>query len=198
MTRLGWVDPGADRAGGGRRSRRCCRFGPVRRGRAARRRRRRRRRAAAAAPAGALVVPVAGVPRAAITDTWGEARGGGTRAHHGDRHHGAGAARRCRGGAGTVEKLFQSAARRHHALRPLARRALDLLLRASRRLCAGHARGAGGAGGRDDRLSSATPATRARATTTSISASRGCAPGERWWQGEDVNPYPLLAGTRGR
>lgn len=61
-----------------------------------------------AAPAGdTLRVPVAGVGRTAITDTWGQARSEGRR-HHGTDIMAPGGTPVLAAATGTVEKLFQS------------------------------------------------------------------------------------------
>jgi murein DD-endopeptidase MepM/ murein hydrolase activator NlpD len=56
----------------------------------------------------ALTVPVQGIPRDKIVDTWGQARGGGTRPHHGTDIMAAGGAPVIAAADGTVEKLFFS------------------------------------------------------------------------------------------
>ena len=63
----------------------------------------------AEAPAnGLLAVPVAGYPRNAIRDSWGDARGGGTRAHHGTDIMAPGGSKVVAAAPGTIEKRFQS------------------------------------------------------------------------------------------
>jgi len=59
-------------------------------------------------PAELLAVPVAGVARAAITDTWGDPRENGLRQHHGTDIPAAAGALVTAAAAGTVEKLFES------------------------------------------------------------------------------------------
>lgn len=145
--------------------------------------------------AGALVVPVAGVGREQLTDSWGDARGGGTRAHHGiDIMAPRGTPVRA-AAAGTVEKLFTS---RLGGIATYVRTVdggtihyyahLDGYapsLHEGQRVAAGETIGfvgdTGDAGPGNTHLHFGVQRMRA---------------GERWWQGQDVNPYPLLAGSR--
>ena len=57
-----------------------------------------------------LAVPVAGVARSAIADSWGDPRENGLRLHHGTDIMAAGGTLVTAAAPGTVEKLFQSAA----------------------------------------------------------------------------------------
>ncbi|AOH86191.1 peptidase M23 [Sphingomonas panacis] len=59
-------------------------------------------------PVGLLAVPVAGVARAAITDTWGDPRENGLRAHHGTDIPAAAGTLVTAAAPGVVEKLFES------------------------------------------------------------------------------------------
>ena len=145
------------------------------------------------ATVGMLIVPVAGITRSALHDSWGDARGGGTRAHHGIDIVAPAGARVVAAGAGTVEKLFASelggttlyvrsadggwvhyyahlAGYAPGVREGLKVRAGDLL---------GFVGDTGDAGAGNYHLHFGL---------------QRMAPGQRWWQGEDVNPYPLLAG----
>jgi peptidoglycan LD-endopeptidase LytH len=152
---------------------------------------------AASAPAGdagVLTVPVAGVARGAIRDSWGDSRGGGTRAHHGTDILAPAGARVVAAANGTVEKLFESRlggttlyvrsadGRWVHYYAHLAGYAPGM--REGLRVRAGDLLGfvgdTGDAGAGNYHLHFGLQRMR---------------PGERWWQGEEVNPYPLLAGT---
>ncbi len=141
----------------------------------------------------ALTVPVAGVTRDAISDSWGDAREGGARAHHGTDIMAPAGTPVVAAAAGTVEKLFQS-----------GRGGTTVYVRSpARRWTYYYAHLAGYATGLHE-----GQAVR-RGTLLGYVGDTGDAgagnyhlhfgltrtdPAERWWQGQDVNPYPLLAG----
>jgi len=143
--------------------------------------------------AGPLVVPVAG---AALRDSWGEARDGGARGHHGIDLIAPGGTPIVAAAAGRVEKLFQSRlggttaylrtadGRWVHYYAHLAGYAAGIgegsTVRAGQVI--GYVGDTGDAGPGNYHLHFGIQRMR---------------PGERWWQGEDVNPYPLLAGRAG-
>ena len=139
-----------------------------------------------------LAVPVAGIARAAITDTWGQARGQG-RSHHGTDIMAPGGARVLAAAPGVIEKLFQSHLggitlyerspdrRWTFYYAHLARYAPGLregqVVRAGQLL--GFVGDTGDAGAGNYHLH--------------FSAAR-LSPTQHWWQGEDVNAYPMLTG----
>ncbi|KQM64869.1 peptidase M23 [Sphingomonas sp. Leaf17] len=141
----------------------------------------------------ALTVPVAGVPRDAIGDSWGDAREGGARAHHGTDIMAPAGTPVVAAAAGTVEKLFQS-----------ERGGTTVYVRSpARRWTYYYAHLAGYAAGLHEGQAVK------RGTLLGYVGDTGDAgagnyhlhfgltrtdPGERWWQGQDINPYPLLAG----
>jgi peptidoglycan LD-endopeptidase LytH len=141
---------------------------------------------------GGLVVPVAGIPRGALRDSWGDPREGGARAHRGLDIMAPGGTRVLAAGPGMVEKLFESRLGGTTLyIRSPDRRWIHYYAHLSayapgmaegRRVRAGewiaNVGDTGDAGPGNHHLHFAMQRMR---------------PGERWWQGEDVNPYPLLA-----
>lgn len=143
---------------------------------------------------GRLVVPVAGIARGALRDSWGDPRGGGTRGHHGLDILAPGGTRVLAAGAGTVEKLFESRLG-----------GTTLYVRSpDRRWIHYYAHLSGYAPGIREGSQ-----VRAGQWIANVGDTGDAGPGnhhlhfgmqrmqagDRWWQGEDVNPYPLLAGT---
>ncbi len=139
-------------------------------------------------------MPVAGIPRGALRDSWGDARGDGTRGHHGTDILAPGGTLVLAAAPGRVEKLFQSRLG-----------GITLYVRSPDRAwtyyyahLAGYA-----AGVREGMVVKAGDALGYVGDTGDAGAGNyhlhfgmtRMAPGERWWQGRDVNPYPLLAGT---
>lgn len=158
--------------------------------------------AAPVAPAGTwthpmLQVPVKGVERAQIVDTWGQSRAGGARAHQATDIMAPGGTPVVAAAPGTVEKLFYSeggggitlyvrspdrqwsyyyAHLERYApgvVEGMPVRTGDLL---------GYVGDTGNAGTGNFHLHFAV----AHMQT-----------GDGWWKGQPVNPYPLLAGRRG-
>lgn len=152
--------------------------------------------APAAAPpsASALVIPVRGVAPERLTDTWGQSRANGAREHHAIDIPAPRGTPVVAAAAGTVEKLFESRDGGHTVY---VRRAdpawidyyahLDTYapdLREGVAVRPGQPLGTVGSSG------DASPA----APHLHYEIKRMGA-GERWWQGTEVNPYPLLAGN---
>ena len=141
----------------------------------------------------ALTVPVAGVDRSAISDSWGDAREGGARAHHGTDIMAPAGTPVVAAAAGTVEKLFRS-----------ERGGITVYVRSpARRWTYYYAHLAGYAAGLHEGQGVR------RGTLLGYVGDTGDAgpgnyhlhfgmtrtgPTDRWWQGQEVNPYPLLAG----
>lgn len=142
-----------------------------------------------------LRVPVAGVTRATLRDSWGEAREGGSRGHHGTDIMAAAGTPVVATADGRVEKLFKSGRGGTTVYQRSADRRWTYYyahlegyapgIREGMRVRAGQVLGyvgdTGDAGAGNYHLH------------FGVTRMRG---GERWWQGENVNPYPLLAGQR--
>ena len=143
---------------------------------------------------GALVVPVADVPRSALSSNWGDPRGGGTRPHRGLDIMAPLGMPVVAAAPGTIEKMFDS---------KLGGTTLYLRSR-DRRWTYYYAHLAGYAPGVRE-----GQAVRAGETLGYVGdtgdAGRGnyhlhfsvsrMQPGERWHEGQDIDPYPLLAGS---
>lgn len=143
-------------------------------------------------PAGALTVPVEGVARSSLRDNWGDPRAGGLRSHRGLDIVAPGGTTVVAATAGRVEKLFGSAlggttlylrssdGQRIYYYAHLAGYAPGIVegkaVKAGERL--GFVGDTGDAGPGNYHLHFGVQRMR---------------PGDRWWQGEDVDPYPLLA-----
>jgi peptidoglycan LD-endopeptidase LytH len=142
--------------------------------------------------AGPLAVPVAGVPRGAIVDSWNDPRGGGSRGHHGTDILAPAGTPVLAAAAGRVEKLFQSGLGGTTAyIRSPDRRWIyyyahlagyvpelreGMSVRAGQQI--GYVGDTGDAGPGNYHLHFGMQRMR---------------PDHRWYQGEDVNPYPMLA-----
>ncbi len=143
----------------------------------------------------ALMLPVVGVQPTQLVDTWGQSRGGGARHHQAIDIMAAGGTPVVAAAPGTIEKLFESEA----GGTTLYVRSPDRGWTYYYAHLAGYAPGVregkpvrvgetlgfvgdtGNAGPGNTHLHFAIARMRA---------------GEKWWQGEPVNPYPLLAGGR--
>ena len=147
-------------------------------------------------PAG-LAIPVIGVKPEQLTDTFTQARAGGARRHDAIDVMAPEGTPVIAAAPGTVEKLYFSnggGGNTIYVRSPDQR--LDLLLRPSFGLCARARRRPAGAAGPGHRAASAIPAMPIAAGPHLHFAINQMAPGERWWQGTPINPYPLLAGKK--
>ncbi|MCW3836803.1 M23 family metallopeptidase [Sphingomonas canadensis] len=157
----------------------------------------------AAAPGGEaadhppLLIPVAGVGRGALVDSWGASRHGGLRRHQGTDIMAPEGTAVLAAAAGTVEKLFFSN----------GGGGITLYVRSpDRRWSYYYAHLKGYAPGIAEGVQVKAGQVIAFVGDTG-NAAKGSfhlhfglsrmAPGEGWWQGEAVNAYPLLAGTGG-
>lgn len=146
------------------------------------------------APVPALIVPVAGVGAATLRSNWGEARGGGARPHQGLDIVAPAGTPVIAAADGTVEKLYVSKGGGGITLYQRVANGRWMLYYAHLRDYA-----PGLAEGQQLRAG----ATIAYVGDTGNAGSGNyhlhfavarMAPGEGWWQGTPVDPYPLLAG----
>lgn len=141
---------------------------------------------------GALIVPVAGVDRTALSDNWGDPRGDGDRSHEAIDILAPRGTPVVAAAPGRIEKLFTS-----------DRGGLTVYVRSGDGrtihyyahldayrpgLAEGQALRAGDVIGTVGSSGNADPA----APHLHYEVKR-MAPGEGWWQGKAINPYPLLA-----
>ena len=144
---------------------------------------------------GLLTVPVQGVERGKITDTWGQSRANGARAHQGTDIMAPGGTPVIAAAPGTVEKLFYS---NGGGGITLYERSPDRLWQYYYAHLQGYAPGIHeGQVVQAGELLGFVGDT-GNAGTGNFHLHFGVsrmAPGEGWWQGQPVNPYPLLAGA---
>jgi murein DD-endopeptidase MepM/ murein hydrolase activator NlpD len=148
--------------------------------------------APAAMPAGGgLIIPVAGITPDKLTDTWGEARGDGARQHHAIDILAPRGTPVLAAAAGTIEKIFES---RNGGHTVYIRRTdpawqdyyahLDSYapdLREGIQVQQGQEIGQVGS----------TGDANAEAPHLHYEIHH-MAPNEKWWQGTEINPYPIL------
>lgn len=144
-----------------------------------------------ATASGNLVIPVAGVQRSALSNSWGDARGGGARRHKAIDIMAPRGTPVVAAAPGRVEKLFDS----KDGGRTIYVRSQDggtifyyahldqyrVGLAKGQRVRIGDAIGTVGS----------TGSASEEAPHLHFEIKRMAA-GEGWWQGEEVNPYPLL------
>lgn len=139
-----------------------------------------------------LVLPVQGVSASALTDDWGEARGDGTRVHHAIDILAPTGTPVLAAADGTIEKLFQS----NLGGTTIYERSADggivyyyaHLDHYAPMLVEGQAVKAGQEIAAVGSTGDAAPS----APHLHFEIHR-MAPGEGWWQGQEINPYPVLA-----
>jgi peptidoglycan LD-endopeptidase LytH len=138
-----------------------------------------------------LILPVAGVSPGQLADSWGQSRGGGVRVHHAIDIPAPRGTPVLAAASGRVEKVFESRDGGHTLYVRVADGGtihyyahLDgydvaeaQAVRQGQRIA--RIGNTGSAAGGPPHLHFEIKAMR---------------PGERWWQGTNVNPYPLLAG----
>lgn len=142
---------------------------------------------------GPLVIPVAGVQASSLTDTWGDARGGGTRTHNAIDIMAPRGTPVVAAAPGTVEKLFNS---ENGGLTIYVRSTDGRTVHYYAHLDAyreGLAEGQQVRTGDVIGTVGSTGSASEEGPHLHFEVKR-MAPGERWHQGREVNPYPLLAG----
>ncbi len=141
-----------------------------------------------------LVIPVAGIRREQLTDSWGDSRGDGSRRHNAIDIMAPRGTPVVAAAPGTVEKLFDS---RNGGLTVYVRTQDGRTVHYYAHLDAYRAGLAEGQRVRTgDVLGTvgSTGSASAEAPHLHFEVKRMAA-GERWHQGQEVNPYPLLAGN---
>jgi murein DD-endopeptidase MepM/ murein hydrolase activator NlpD len=153
--------------------------------------------AVAAIPGGGgLIIPVMGVTPEQLTDTWGDARGDGTREHHAIDIMAARGTPVLAAAAGTVEKLFES----HNGGHTIYIRRADPAWQDYYAHLDSYAPGLheglvvkqGQQIGQVGSTGDASP----DAPHLHYEIHR-MAPGDGWWKGTEIDPYPILRSLAG-
>jgi murein DD-endopeptidase MepM/ murein hydrolase activator NlpD len=151
--------------------------------------------AAAPAASSGVVIPVQGVSASALSDNWGEPRGDGDRVHHAIDILAPKGTPVLAAASGKVEKQFESDLGGHtlYIRTPDGGTVhyyahLDTI---------GVAEGAAVRQGQPIATVGTSGSADGGAPHLHFEVKR-MAPGEGWWQGTNVDPYPLLAGKPGR
>ncbi|KQN26921.1 peptidase M23 [Sphingomonas sp. Leaf33] len=145
------------------------------------------------APSG-LIIPVQGVTARQMVDSWGQARGGGTRAHTGIDIMAPGGSSVLAAAGGRIERVFESGAG-GHTIYVRSHDGRWIYYYAHLGAYAPELReGAAVRAGQQIGLVGDTGNAGAGNYHLHFGMSR-MAPGERWYAGTPVNPYPLLAGS---
>jgi peptidoglycan LD-endopeptidase LytH len=154
-----------------------------------------------AAPSGTwthplLTVPVQGVERSQIVDTWGQSRANGARTHQATDIMASGGAPVITAAPGVIEKLFYSEGGGGIALYVRSHeKQWSYYYAHLERYAPGMAEGLPVKAG--DLIGFVGDTGNAGAGNFHLHFGMAhMGPGERWWQGQPVNPYPLLAGRR--
>jgi peptidoglycan LD-endopeptidase LytH len=144
-------------------------------------------------PPGRLVIPVQGIGADQLVDTWGQSRAGGARQHEAIDITAPRGTPVIAAAAGTVEKLFVSEQGGITAyVRSPDRRTIHYYAHLDRYapgLAEGQAVRAGEVIGYVGVTGSASPVG-----PHLHFAIEQVAPDQSWWEGEPINPYPLLVG----
>lgn len=151
--------------------------------------------ATAAADRSPLIIPVQGVTAAQLTDSWGQSRGAGTRAHHAIDIMAPKGTPVLAAATGSVEKIFESVPGGHTIYIRTADGGTIHYYAHLDAYRAGLKEGQAVRQGYRIATVGNTGSAAGGAPHLHFEIKR-MQPGEGWWQGTNVNPYPLLAGVR--
>jgi murein DD-endopeptidase MepM/ murein hydrolase activator NlpD len=153
--------------------------------------------AVAAMPGGGgLVIPVAGMTPDKLTDTWGDARGDGTRQHHAIDIMAPRGTPVLAAAAGTVEKIFESRNGGHTIYIRRADPAWQDYYAHLDGYAPGVQEGQPVKQGQQIGQVGSTGDASPEAPHLHYEIHR-MAPGDGWWKGTEVNPYPILRNLHG-
>ncbi len=145
--------------------------------------------------AGALAIPVAGVAPSALIDSFNDARAGGGRVHGAIDIPAPRDTAVIAAADGRVEKLFESRLGGHTLYQRSADGSADYYYAHLDAYARGIAEGLVIKRGQTIAFVGSTGDADPSTPHLHFEVHR-MAPGEHWWQGTAVNPYPLLAGDR--
>jgi len=152
--------------------------------------------AAAMPGGGGLVIPVAGMTPDKLSDTWGDARGDGTRQHHAIDIMAPRGTPVLAAAAGRVEKIFESRDGGHTIYIRRADRAWQDYYAHLDSYAPGLKEGLVVRQGQEIGQVGSTGDASPDAPHLHYEIHR-MAPGDGWWKGSEINPYPILSGSRG-
>ncbi|MBA2919682.1 peptidoglycan DD-metalloendopeptidase family protein [Sphingomonas sp. MAH-20] len=143
-----------------------------------------------------LIIPVAGVSADQLTDTWGQSRGGGSREHHAIDIMAPRGTPVIAAAPGRVEKLFESDNGGHTVYVRSPDGSTVYYYAHLDAYRPGLAEGKQVRTGEQIATVGSTGDASPEAPHLHFEIKRMGA-GQGWWQGQEVNPYPLLAGQPG-
>ena len=150
--------------------------------------------AAAAMPGGGgLIIPVAGMTPEKLSDTWGDARGDGARQHHAIDIMAPRGTPVLAAAAGRVEKIFESRDGGHTIYIRRADPAWQDYYAHLDSYAPGIREGVAVSAGQQIGQVGSTGDASPEAPHLHYEIHR-MAPGDGWWNGSEINPYPILHG----
>ena len=151
----------------------------------------------AAMPAGGgLIIPVAGITPDKLADSWGDARGDGTRQHHAIDILAPRGTPVLAAAGGTVEKIFESRNGGHTIYIRRADPAWQDYYAHLDSYAPGLREGQTVTQGQQIGQVGSTGDASAEAPHLHYEIHR-MAPGDGWWKGAEINPYPVLRSLHG-